>query len=278
MSITIVTLGSILKSAETGKWMTGDGVVISGVGTSLRKHNPDNDTWKVNLCVENRVALTKVEQLAIKDKQPYLLPNEPLLNVRGDEMSYSDVGRKIHLRMNKDEEKVPEITDEDAVHIVARAQTNGIRWSNRHFIHHILREQIEKKDDSIIDALKRLLSEEYGRKFRDISEIHADTKVYIYVRPKGKTGVATFIIDYRDTKTDIDVLKKKGFINWFSPKKVPNICDNSYHETKDHHFVTHGQCWAELSQFFTTHSDMGCDLSRWGGLTYYQAMIPYIFL
>ena len=217
MSVTIVNLGSILKSEENGKWMTGDGVVISGVGISLRKHNPDNDTWKVNLCVENRVALTKVEQLAIKDKQPYLLPNEPLLNVSGDEMSYSDVGRKIHQRMNKDEEKVPEITDEDAVHIVARAQTNGIRWSNRHFIHHILREQIEKKDDSIIDALKRLLSEEYSRKFRDIFwHSQADTKVYIYVRPKGKTGVATFIIDYSDTKTDTDVLKKKGFIKFNS--------------------------------------------------------------
>ena len=94
MSVTIVTLGSILKSRETGKWMTRDGIIISGVGVSLRKHNPDNDTWKVNLCVENRVALTKVEQLAIKDKQPYLLPNEPLLNAGGVEMSYSDVGRQ----------------------------------------------------------------------------------------------------------------------------------------------------------------------------------------
>jgi hypothetical protein len=278
MSITIATIGSILKSKDTGKWITRDGIVITGVGASLRKYNPDNDTWKVNLCVENRVALTKLEQLAIKDKQPYLLPNEPLLSVGGHEMSYSYVGRKIHQRMNKDEEEVPEITDDEAVHIVATAQANGIRWSNRHFIHHILREQIEKKDNSILDALKRLLSEEYGRKFRDSFEIYEATKVFIYIRPNGKTGVATFIIDYSDTKTDIDVLKKKGFINWFSPKKVPSICDNSYHETKDHHFVTHGQCWAELSQFFTNHSEMGCDLSRWGGLTYYQSMTPYIFL
>lgn len=278
MSVSITTLGSIFKSSETGKWMTDDGIIISGVGISLRKYNPDNDTWKVNLCVENRVALTKVEQCAINDKQPYLLPNEPLLNAGGDEMSYLDVGRKIHLRMNKDQENVPEITDEEAIHIVAAAQANGVRWSNRHFIHHILREQIEKKDNSIIDALKRLLSEEYSRKFRDISEIYADTKVYIYVRPNGKTAVATFIVDYSHTKTDVDVLKKKGFINWFSPKKVPSICDNSYHETKDHHFVTRDQCWAELSQFMVIHTEMGCDLSRWGALTYYQVMMPYIFL
>ena len=273
MSISIVTLSSISKSNETGKWVTEDGTVISGVGVSMRKFNCDNKTWAVCICKENRVALTREEQGAIGSKQPYLLPNEPLLNAGGLEISILEVGREIYKRIEGET-----CSDEKALEVTQKAKELGLKFSNRHFLHHILRETIEKKDTSILDALNRLLSEEFTRKFKDSVQINENTKVYVYTRPGGKTGVATFIIDYNDTKTDVDALMNKGFCNWFSPKKVPAICDNSYYETKDHRFVTKEQCWRTLSEFHTVHSELGCDLSRWGALDYYHAMMAYIFV
>lgn len=273
MSISIVTLSSISKSDETGKWITEEGTLISGIGVSMRKFNYDSKTWLLSISKENRVALTAAEQGAIGSKQPYLLPNEALLNAGGVEISMVEVGREIYKRIEG-----VSCTDEKALEVAERAQELGLKFSNRHFIHHILRETIEKKDTSILDALNRLLSEEFTRKFKDSVQINENTKVYVYTRPGGKTGVATFIIDYNDTKTDVDAMMSKGFCNWFSPKKVPAICDNSYYETKDHRFVTKEQCWRTLSEFQVAHSEMGCDLSRWGALDYYHAMMPYIFV
>jgi len=76
---------------------------------------------------------------------------------------------------------------------------------------------------------------------------HENIKVYVYTRPGGKTGVATFIIDHNATKTDVEAMIKKGSCNWFSP----TICDNSYYETRNHRFVTKEQCWRTLSEFHT---------------------------
>ena len=273
MSISIVTLSSISKSDETGKWVTEDGTVISGVGVSMRKLNYDNNTWSVSICEENRVALTRYEQGAIDAKQPYLLPNEPLLNAGGLEISMLVVGKEIYKRIEGEY-----CSDEKALEITSGAQELGLKFSNRHFIHHILRETIEEKDTSILDALARLLSEEFTRKFKHNVQFHENSKVYVYTRPGGKTGVATFIIDYNATETDVEVMINKGFCNWFSPKKVQSICNNSYYETRNHRFVTKEQCWRTLSEFHTVHSGMGCDLSRWGALDYYHAMMPYIFV
>ena len=153
MSISIVTLSSISKSNETGKWVTEDGTVISGVGVSMRKFNCDNKTWAVCICKENRVALTREEQGAIGSKQPYLLPNEPLLNAGGLEISILEVGREIYKRIEGET-----CSDEKALEVTQKAKELGLKFSNRHFLHHILRETIEKKDTSILDALNRLLS------------------------------------------------------------------------------------------------------------------------
>ena len=68
-------------------------------------------------------------------------------------------------------------------------------------------------------------------------------------------------------------MRKKGFCNWFSPKKCPRICENDLFETRNHRFVTQDEAWNILSKFQTTYSAMGCDFSKNGALDFYSAMI-----
>ena len=260
------------RCQETGRWFTMDGVKISGVALALRQRNPDTQEWTVDICEENRVTLTGDEQDEIGSAQPYLLPDEDLLDKDGEPISTVTIGKIIHKNRNKLNE-IEEISEDDANNIVDECRKYTQRFKGRHFKHVVLRERLKKNDISLEDAVRRLLSEEACRKFKQGKGPGKHS--LIYVRQGSSSAVITWVVDIADTCLDTVSLKKRGFCNWFSPKKCPEICDNDYFETRNHSFVSMEIALKTLVDFQTTYNDY--DLSRWGGLAFFKALSPYIF-
>ena len=200
-----------------------------------------------------------------------MLPNEDLLKPNGEIMSDIDIGRLIHkTRTNPDE--FEEITDMEAQLVTDQARDFGIRFRDRHFIMPVLRERIKSTDDSLEDAVLRLMKEE---RFRKLKEGKTFGEPFLaYKRPKGKTIILIWMIDIDDTCIDVESQKKRGFSNWFSPKKCPDFCDNDYFETRNHRFVTLKEAAREIENFKCVHALR--DQSKWGGDSIFEAILPYI--
>ena len=266
------------KQDDKGRWRwymrreEGD-LAISGVSMALRKTNRDTGKRQVRVGIENRVALTNAEQDEIGAAQPYLLPDGDLLDKSGEVIPDTKVGHLIYDRMNKG--KGSKLSTSQAQEIADLARERGRRWWSRHFRHAIWREGLKGSDVSIIDALERLLREEGGRKFKPGARPNKYSKVYM--RPGGRSGQVVFVIDYEDTTVDMDVLRMKGFGNWFSPKKCPTICDNDYFETGEYIFMSEELAEKYLTEYGDEMEGLGCDLSRWGAKDFFNAMREDIF-
>ena len=133
-------------------------------------------TNQVMICEENRVVLSYAEQKELGSKQPFMLPT-PTLDHEGKPIELTRLGRLIHAKMNKKTEIVPNISDKQALEIVAKAKSNHQRFAqnNRYFQHVVLRERFHE-GESYQDACKRLLREEFYRKFK---VLHHNTTLYI---------------------------------------------------------------------------------------------------
>ena len=274
-------------------------VPITGVAVMLLKEHPDTGEWLVDIGEENRVVLTKDEVAEIGSHQPYLLADGPLYRPDGTAWDDIEVGRIIHStrfasrwkdqKENRgkklDPSEIPQITDEESLAVVAKAREYADRFEMRHFKMAVWREGIKlarkgkSGDASLWDAVLRCLKEELYRipkegRLTDANWYYAVPKNYcVYKRPGGSSYVIGFKIDVDDTQIDMATIRKKGFCNWFSPKKCPLICENDLFETRNHRFVTQDEAWNILSKFQTTYSAMGCDFSKNGALDFYSAMI-----
>ena len=277
-------------------------VPITGVAVMLLKEHPDTGEWLVDIGEENRVVLTKDEVAEIGSHQPYLLADGPLYRPDGTAWDDIEVGRIIHStrfasrwkdqKENRgkklDPSEIPQITDEESLAVVAKAREYADRFEMRHFKMAVWREGIKlarkgkSGDASLWDAVLRCLKEELYRipkegRLTDANWYYAVPKNYcVYKRPGGSSYVIGFKIDVDDTQIDMATIRKKGFCNWFSPKKCPLICENDLFETRNHRFVTQDEAWHILSKFQTTYSAMGCDFSKNGALDFYTAMIREI--
>ena len=138
-------------------YMRGSEMPISGVSMAVRRTNRDTGKRQVRVGIENRVALTPTEQNELGDVQPYLLPDGDLLDRDGQVIPDITVGHIIYNRMNKCEENT--LNPQESRKVAQMARERGKRWWSRHFRHAIWREGLKDSDNSIIDALKRLLKE-----------------------------------------------------------------------------------------------------------------------
>ena len=254
-------------------YMRGSEMPISGVSMAVRRTNRDTGKRQVRVGIENRVALTPTEQNELGDVQPYLLPDGDLLDRDGQVIPDIRLGHIIYNRMNKCEENT--LNPQESRKVAQMARERGKRWWSRHFRHAIWREGLKDSDNSIIDALKRLLKEEGGRKFKEDKA----PKEYsmIYMRRGGRSGQVVFVVDYEDTMIDVDVLRMRGLCNWFSPKKCPVICDNDYFETGEYIFMSEELADKYLREYGEEMERLGCDLSRWGAMEFFEAMRTEIF-
>jgi len=194
---------------------------------------------QVNICEENRVALTKQEQQNIGGQQPYMLP-DITLNHMGEPIDALELGRWIHMRKNAS------ATDEQARVAHANARKNHDAFSNngRHFLHIVLRER-KKTDETDKAVVVRLLKEEYNRMFT----IDVPEPDFLYRREGSKTYQCMYIVHVESTQI-LSITRKS---NYFCPKALPELCNNDYYETRNHRFMELNDARLELVEYERAH-------------------------
>ena len=232
---------------------------------------------KSSFCQENRIALTKEEQKAIGDSQPFLLP----------EITYDKSGEIINDRslaiayLNKMTSKGKGVTLSKEVgkceyavidQIVADAKERAIRFRNRHFPMCVLREAI-KGSEKPQDALIRGLKEECKKRFVDGASIPQFKFAY---ERRGNTCLLVYFVDADLLEDDIDAIKESGKCNYFCAKSV-SLINNDYQETREHEMLEDSEIERRLVEFekMAGEEGIGCDLKYWGGLKMWRECKKY---
>lgn len=282
--------------------VTGVGVVVQ-CDPCLQGETKDNNVDKEKLYAffeDNRVVLSKKEKEEIGDSQPYMLRprtyqnNLMRINTK-EQLTDEELGEMIYKRKNKCDEVPNDFTEEDAYKLVKKARDYYNRFSkatvcigpdlcfSRHMIDFIFRERLEKTVEGgdgemvyedIISALERLLSEELSRKFRSgaARDKYKENFAWIYNRQGSKNCTLNWVIDLKDTTVDmVSVEKRLQCSRYFCAKKLPEICENKYNETRNIKFLKIAEIQKRMSAFQTCFAN--CDLSRWSGPAGLQAFL-----
>lgn len=236
--------------------MTNSGQ-ISGVAWLIRSGN------KSSFCMENRVALTKDEQKAIGDSQPFML----------EDITYDPSGKVIEdsILVDSYNKKMSEKNMDIAI-TAEQAKEYKTQFSDRHFPMAILRESV-KKSEHPVDALKRGLREECKKRFKDDSFV--PTRTFYYER--GLKCILVYFIDADMLETDPTAVEKKGRCNYFCAKSLKGVVDNDYLETKEHQILDNDVIEQRLLEFERKFGEkgIGCDLKYWGGLKMWNKCKEY---
>ena len=252
---------------------------VTGVGWLIR----DGDTHS-SMCVENRVALTKAEQSAIGDKQPFMLNNYTRDN-EGNiftnvylAKAYLDkmTSKGKEVKLTKDVfRSVGNVDNEMSVlmQIVEDAQKRKKEFKDRHFLMALLREGI-KDGEHPMDALERGIREECKKCFRE--GIGSIQHKFVYER-RGNTCLLVYFVDADMLVDDHDAISKAGQCNYFCAKSLPGVIDNDYLETRQHEMLPNEEIERRLVDFEMRFgkNGIGCDLKYWGGLDMWQECKKY---
>jgi hypothetical protein len=241
---------------------------ITGVGWLIRDGN-----HSAELCIENRVALTKSEQTTIGDSQPFMLEDKTYNNV-GDTiddvvLAQAYINKMVHkgkgVKLSK---KVGISMDNVIEQVIIDAKMRSDMFRERRFPMALLREGI-KKDEIPFDALKRGIREECKKKFHE-SIVFIPHK-FCYER-HGNTCLLIYFIDIDMLIDDDEAISKAGKCNYFCAKSLPDVVDNDYLETRQHEMLSNDEvdkCLIEFDAKFGENG-IGCDLKYWGGLKMWQ--------
>lgn len=247
-------------------------LVVTGVAWLIRYGNDYS-----NLCVENRVALTKAEQLAIGDTQPFML-DEVTYDKDGNPIDDSTLAKAYLDKMvakGKEVKLTQEAKDEESIliQIASDAKKRKKEFNIRHFLMAVLREQM-KFLEKPIDALKRGLREECKKRFKeDTDEIQHK---FVYER-RENTCLLVYFVDGYALEDDEDAISRAGKCNYFCAKSLPGVIDNDYLETRSHEVISNKDIEGHLEAFAEDFGEdgIGCDLKYWGGMTMWQECKKY---
>ena len=285
-----------------GTWKTSDGRTITGVGVVVVKNRVNGGLPEVDLCDENRIALTPEEQKEVGGAQTYLLP-DVLKNVAGEVIPdkklqyliYKDIidSRISKLNKNLKREKISQEDYDDnmsillgvvnsnyeigrdTINLVEKAREARKLFENRHFQMVVLREAL-KKDETLWEALLRLLNEEHLKKFKKgviLGKENGGVNVggdFLYSRPGSKSAVLTWVINSEWIEDSEKSIQKKGECNYFCAKKLVDICSNDYNETRNHRYVSPEVAEIKIMEYMD--SVPGADWSRYGALKFFRTL------
>ena len=241
---------------------------ISGVAICLFRGKDE-----VMICEENRVVLSYAEQTELGSKQPYMV-SKNIVDRNGASMNPHFVGRLIHMRKNKRNHSTDAtISNEAALQEYHAANENYSKFSlsGRHFQHVVLRERVHT-GEAHQDALSRLLREEFLREFKVGAPSQHD---FIYQREPDSNALLVYLIREDNTVSSNDILQKRGVSNYFCAKKIVEICDNDYNETRNHQFVTSSEARKKLLNFSQSFPPDVYDTSQWGALDLFNASLRH---
>lgn len=251
---------------------------VTGVGWLIR----DGDT-DANICVENRVALTKDEQREIGDSQPFMLKDSTSSR---DGSIFTDVylaktymdkmvakGKDIKLTKPVSDWRNPNNIMSVLRQIVEDAKQRNKDFHDRHFIMALLREGI-KQGEVPFKALKRGISEECKKKFH--GSIEFIPHKFVYER-RGNTCLLVYFVDIDMLVNDVEAVSKAGECNYFCAKSLPGAVNNDYLETRQHEMLTNAEVEKRLIDFQEKYGEngIGCDLKYWGGLKMWMECKKY---
>lgn len=226
------------------------GLKITGVAWLTR-----NGKNHASFCQENRVALTKDEQKAIGDKQPFMLPTvtfDPQGKIIEDSILVDAYNQKMKSK------------GKDVTVTATQAKEYCKRFKARHFPMAILREAI-KGDEHPKEALRRGIQEECKRVFRENVDIPEHTFVY---ERRGNSCLLVYFVEKNMLRIDLGSIKRTGPCNYFCAKSLDGIIENDYLETRNHEMLENDEIEKRLLEFQNTYGEngIGCDLKYWGGL------------
>lgn len=257
----------VVTMQEDGKCFINN-LNITGVGWLIRDGNHSAD-----LCIENRVALTKSEQNAIGDSQPFMLEDKTYNNI-GDIIDDVVLAQVYIDKMTKKKKSIKLTKDvgdnsEDIIgQVIADAKMRADMFRERHFPMALLREGI-KQFEMPFNALKRGIREECKKKFHESIEFIPHK--FCYERYKN-TCLLIYFIDVNMLIDDDEAISKAGKCNYFCAKSLPGVVDNDYLETRQHEMLTNDEIEKRLNEFNAKFGENGinCDLKYWGGLNMWQ--------
>ena len=258
---------------------------VSSIGIML-EHEPQNetkcdDTEKLYAFFENtQVALTKKELKEIGDSQPYMLPprtyepwgnlkiidsKEPLTDKELGNMIYAGAGAGAGAA------GAAVCSDELAYKLVKKARDYYNRFSkknslfSRHMVDFIFRERLEKTTKNVYEdlmtALERLLSQKLNRKFKNGAARDKYKRKLDWVYKDGENCTVNWVIELKDTAVDFTGVERRlKSSKYFCSKKLPEICEHKYYQTRNIKFLKKSEIKKQLESFKKCFKN--CKLSK----------------
>ena len=253
-----------------------NGLKITGVAAV----EVDYEQSKVGLCIENRTAHTKEEQKEFGLPQPFLLA-EISKDAEGNEISQEKIAEAFIAKMEKKGKEIkfsPEMNDDPYRNTVQKiiwdAKTRYYKFKDRRFPMIVKRESLNANETGEI-GLKRLLREEFKKKFKSNASIPKYS--FVYERRK-QTCLLVYLVESSSLECDTEALAIQGEGTYFCSHSLPEICDNSYYETRNHTMVTFKEADKIMEKFSAEMNMLKCDLSRWGGKKFWDECKTQIYM